>query len=132
MMKHLFVLYLATFAIMLIADAIWLKGVMQHLFKTQMSDIMEFRVTPAVLFYLLYPVGILLFVSSGATDWKTVLLYGCALGALCYGTYDLTNLATLRPWTVKLALIDIAWGTFVTGVSAAGGWLTTRALLGAS
>ena len=129
MLKHYSVLYLTTFFIMLIADVIWLKGVMQHLFKAQMAEIMEFRMLPAVLFYLMYPLGMLLFVSHGAQDWKQVLLYGFALGILCYATYDLTNLATLRPWTAKFALIDIAWGGVVTGISAAGGWLATRAIL---
>lgn len=129
MLKQYVVLYFATLFIMLVADAIWLKGVMQHLFKAQLGDIMEFRMLPAALFYVLYPIGILLFVSNGAQDWKHVLLYGFALGILCYGTYDLTNLATLRPWTAKLALIDIAWGGLVTGMSATGGWLATRALL---
>jgi len=78
----------------------------------------------------LYPIGIVLFVSLGAKDWQSALMYGCALGLLCYGTYDLTNLATLRPWTVQFAVIDIAWGGVVTGVSAVAGWSITRSLLG--
>ena len=129
MLKQFCTLYFTTLLVMAIMDVVWLKGVMQHLFKAQLGDLVEFRLTPAVLFYLLYPIGIILFVSHGATHWQQVLPYGAALGLLCYGTYDLTNLATLRPWTLKLALIDIAWGGIVTGLSATAGWLATRAIL---
>lgn len=129
MLKQFCVLYLTTLCIMAVMDVMWLKGVMQHLFKAQVGDVMEFRMIPAVIFYLLYPVGIVLFASQGAQDWQSALLYGCGLGVLCYGTYDMTNLATLRPWTVQFAVIDIAWGGVVTGISAVGGWLATKALL---
>lgn len=129
MIKQFCTLYATTLLVMAVMDVFWLKGMMQHLFKEQLGDLMEFRLTPAVLFYLLYPLGIVLFVSHGAVNWPHVLLYGAALGILCYGTYDLTNLATLRPWTLQLALIDIAWGGVVTGASATAGWLATRAIL---
>lgn len=129
MVKHFFLLYVVTLCIMTVMDIVWLKGVMQQLFKAQLGELLALRLVPAILFYLLYPIGIVLFVSYGGQDFKTVLLYGCALGLLCYGTYDLTNLATLQPWTVRLALIDIIWGGVVTGVSAAAGWAATRALL---
>lgn len=129
MVKQFCVLYFTTLCVMAVLDVLWLKSVMQHLFKAQAGDIMEFRLVPAALFYLLYPVGIVLFASNGRADWQSVLLYGCALGVLCYGTYDLTNLATLRPWTVRFTAIDIAWGGLVTGLSAVIGWVSTRALL---
>lgn len=132
MTKQFCFLYFSTLCIMVAMDILWLKGVMQHLFKAQLSEIMEFRFLPAVAFYLLYPLGIVIFTSHGAQGWQSTLLYGCALGLLCYGTYDLTNLATLKPWTLRLALIDISWGGIVTGVSALGGWLATRSLLGAA
>lgn len=130
MAKQFCALYFTTLCILAVMDVVWLKGVMQHLFKAQLGEIMEFRLVPAVVFYLMYPLGIVLFVSHGATNWTSVLLYGAALGLLCYATYDLTNLATLRPWTVRLALIDIAWGSVVTAASAVGGWFATRLLIG--
>lgn len=129
MLKQFCVLYLTTLCIMTVMDVIWLKMIMQHLFKAQVGELAELRMVPAAIFYLLYPLGVVLFASQGAQDWQGALLYGCALGVLCYGTYDVTNLATLRPWTVQFTVIDIAWGGVVTGVSSVVGWWATRALL---
>ena len=54
-------------------------------------------------------------------QWTSALLWGALFGLFAYGTYDLTNLATLRNWTLKVALLDMAWGTFVTAMAAAAG-----------
>ena len=51
-------------------------------------------------------------------DWKTAMVRGAVLGLVAYGTYDLTNMATLKQWSVKITLIDMAWGSFVTAVTA--------------
>ncbi len=88
---------------------------------------------PAVLFYLLYIAGILYFAvlpAMGDGRWQTALLQGAVLGFLCYATYDLTNLATLKSWSVKVTVLDIIWGTVLTGGAALGGWWATSHLLG--
>ena len=61
--------------------------------------------------------------SSG--DWRTALLWGALFGFFAYATYDLTNLATLKIWSLKVSLIDMAWGAVLTGISAgASAWVT--------
>jgi len=54
------------------------------------------------------------------------MLYGALLGFFAYATYDLTNLATLRGWSPTLAIVDMAWGTFITALAATGGWVIAR------
>jgi uncharacterized membrane protein len=84
----------------------------------------------AAVFYLLYPVGLVIFAiapglkSGGAV---TAGMYGALFGAFTYGTYDLSNQATLRNWTTTLTLVDVAWGTFLAATSSAGAaWLVQR------
>ena len=84
------------------------------------------RLVVAAAFYLLYPVGLVVFgVAYGGvgSDWKNAALYGGLFGLFAYATYDLTNLATLRNWPASLAAIDIAWGAFVSAASAIAGRL---------
>ncbi len=79
----------------------------------------------AVLFYVLYIAGILLFAVSPALrggSWTMALAMGAALGVFAYMTYDLTNMATLKVWPAWLAAIDIGWGTAVTALAAAAGY----------
>ena len=83
----------------------------------------------AALFYALYVAGVLVFAVLPALDagqWSRALLHGALFGFFAYATYDLTNLATLKGWTPSVALLDLAWGTVVTGVSATAGCLVTR------
>ncbi len=83
-----------------------------------------------MLFYLLYAAGILVFVlPAAAGEWQMTLLYGALFGLFTYGTYDLTNYATLKPWTLQLASADIAWGMAVTAVTSTLGMLAGQALL---
>jgi uncharacterized membrane protein len=80
----------------------------------------EIRPAPAILFYLLYVVGILIFVSGspGAT-WQSTPLYGALFGFFCYATFELTSLSLLKHWTWPVVLVDASWGPFVTAVSSA-------------
>lgn len=113
-------LYLGTFVTLLGLDAVWLSLVAMKLFTKYLSHLSgPFRLTPAAVFYLFYTLGLLiLVVLPYKDDPKKVFLMGALLGALAYGTYDLTNLATLRNWPLGFALIDITWGTAVTGLTA--------------
>lgn len=113
-------LYLATFFILLGVDALWLSFVAMKLFTKYVLHLMgTFSLAPAGIFYFFYALGILLLVVLPyKDDPKKVFLFGALLGALCYGTYDLTNLATLKNWPLSFAIVDISWGTFVTAVTA--------------
>ena len=128
-MKYYLTLYLTTLLVMGVFDGVWLGVVAKDFYQSRIGDQFVFNHIPALLFYVMYPAGILLFVSGGATNWQQVLGYGALFGMLAFATYDLTNFATLRFWSLKLTLVDVAWGTFNTGVSATLGWLAARAIL---
>jgi uncharacterized membrane protein len=84
------------------------------------------NMTAAVAFYLIYILGILFFAvrpALAAGDWRTAALNGALCGFFAYATYNLTNLATLKVWSLKVSLIDMAWGTLLTGVAASAGAL---------
>ncbi|MDB5655760.1 MAG: hypothetical protein JWQ94_3373 [Tardiphaga sp.] len=124
-MKRYALLYLATFIIMLPLDLFFLGTIAKSFFSAQVGDMLgEVRIAPAVLFYCLYIVGILIFVnaSPGAT-WQSTLLYGALFGFFCYVTFELTALSLLKHWTWPVVCLDIAWGTFVTATSATLGLL---------
>ena len=128
MTKHYLILYVATLLIMTAMDILWLKGIAQAFYKNRIGELLEFRAAPAIIFYLIYGIGILVFVSVTGSSWKDVLCYGAFFGFLAYATYDLTNMATIRNWPLSLTLVDIAWGTFNTGLSATAGWIVARQL----
>jgi uncharacterized membrane protein len=82
----------------------------------------QFRLAPAIAFYAIYAAGLTLFAvlpGLDAGDWKRALLWGGLFGLFAYSTYDLTNLATLKTWSLKLSIIDIVWGMVVSASSSA-------------
>ena len=118
-MNRYFVLYLATLIVLIPIDFLFLGIVAKGFFASQVGDMLgEIRLAPAILFYLLYVIGILVFVSgqAGAT-WQSTLLYGALFGFFCYTTFELTSLALLKHWTWPVVMVDVSWGTFVTAAS---------------
>ncbi len=127
-MKIYLVAYVATGLAFLLLDALWLSKMGPSYYKPIMGDaaLEGFRIAPAIVFYFLYLIGIMVFAITPALAdgrWTTAMLYGALLGFFCYATYDLTNQATLKNWTTALSLVDIAWGTFATSVAATIGFL---------
>jgi uncharacterized membrane protein len=132
-MKFWLVSYLGTGVVMLVIDAVWLSTMGKLLYRPILGDILldGFRLAPAAVFYFLYVAAIVVFAVAPAASsgkWTSALMYGAFLGLVCYGTYDLTNHATLKAWTTTLTVIDMAWGTFVTSASATAGYLIARAV----
>jgi len=127
--------YLATGIAFAALDAVWLKTMGPTFYRAAIGPIMADRprLDAAVAFYLIYLAGIVFFAVSPALGhaggWKTALGYGAAFGFFAYATYDLTNQATLKIWPLKLTLVDMAWGTILTGTAATIGFLVTRALV---
>lgn len=122
-LRQFLIAYAGSGLFLLVADVLWLMLAMGPLYKSALGERMRTDVAmlPAALFYLLFVVGIVIFVvvpvfrNASVAGYGTVALLGALLGLIAYGTYDLTNLATLRDWPVRLAVIDMAWGTLVTG-----------------
>ncbi|MEY3269045.1 MAG: hypothetical protein RL480_1805 [Pseudomonadota bacterium] len=114
-------------------DSIWLITMSTRLYKPEIGELMaeNFRLGPAIVFYLLYIAGILIFAVQPALasgKWQTALVQGALFGFFCYMTYDMTNYATLRIWSLKVTILDLMWGTFLTGSAATIGFLATRKL----
>ncbi|BCY17240.1 membrane protein [Leptolinea sp. HRD-7] len=121
--------YLYTFIPFLILDAIWLGLVAPSFYKTNIGHLMTDspNFIAAGLFYLLYVAGLVVFVTGREGNMKQAALRGAFFGLLCYATYDLTNLATLRDWPVLVTVVDLLWGTFVSTVtSVAAVWLIRK------
>ena len=99
-------------------DLFWLLVVARKMYQQYLGNLMgQTRFGPAAIFYLIYLLGILFFIINPALE-KNSLLYAIAaggfLGLLCYGTYDLPNLATIANWPIRVNVADLSWGTFVT------------------
>ena len=130
---QILVLYLATALIFLIADAIMLKFVLKPFFDGYLGDwlLEDIRILPAVVFYLFYVAGLLWFVSVPALRSgfpAQALVGGALLGALAYGTYEFTNFATLKSWSINMVMIDVLWGAVLTGLSAFGGVIIAKSI----
>ncbi|MDT7518506.1 DUF2177 family protein [Rhodoferax sp. TBRC 17660] len=125
MNKHL-AAYAATALVLLMLDVLWIGGLAQSLYQEGIGHLMaeQPRLGVAALFYVLYPIGLLVFVVAprGVTDdWPATLLRGALFGLVAYATYDLTNLATLKEWPAGLAMLDMAWGCVAScGAASAG------------
>ena len=132
-MNRYIVLYLATLIVIIPIDFLFLGLVAKGFFASQVGDMLgDIRPVPAALFYLLYVVGILIFVSGpSAANWQSTLLYGALFGFFCYATFELTSLSLLKHWTWPVVAVDMSWGTFVTAVAATLGlmiadWIAPR------
>ena len=127
-MNRYIVLYLATLVVLTALDFVFLGVLAKGFFTSQVGDMLgELKPVPAVLFYLLYVVGVLIFVSGGAgATTQTTLLYGALFGLFCYATFDLTSLALLKNWSWAVAAVDVSWGAVVTAVSSTAGLLAAN------
>jgi uncharacterized membrane protein len=114
-----FVIFAVVFGLF---DAIWLKS-SSALYKKHLSHIMRDKpnFVAAAVFYVVYVAGVTAFAlmppSGSLSELQAVLTAG-AIALLCYATYDLTNLATVKGWPVKIVIVDILWGTLATSLAA--------------
>jgi uncharacterized membrane protein len=127
------VAWVATAAVFLGLDAVWLSFSASALYRPLLGDLLreDFLLAPAGLFYLIYTIGIVVFAVSPALAtgrWSAAGLRGLFLGLFGYGVYDLTNQATLRNWPVAVTVADLIWGALLTAVAAIAGLLAARAV----
>ena len=112
--------YGAALLVMGVLDALWLGVIARDLYRRELGELMaaNVRVVPAALFYLAYPAGLVALALQPQPESMSMAAWRSALvGLVAYGTYDLTNMATLRHWSVTLTLADIAWGAFASALA---------------
>lgn len=115
--------YFVSLVIFLVIDMVWLSVIAKSLYSKYLGYLMATKVNfvAALLFYMLFIVGLLVFVINPALikeSWKSALFLGMFFGLVCYATYDLTNLATVKDWPKLITAIDLVWGSTVTGITA--------------
>ncbi len=115
--------FMVSAAVMAVIDAVWLSVIANKFYKSQIGTLLldKPHIPAAVIFYVIYVIGIVVFVLTPALEkgsWRYALGYGALFGFVAYATYDLTNLATLKGWTIKLVVVDLLWGAFLTAIVA--------------
>ncbi len=109
--------YGVALVVMSVLDAVWLGWLAKDFYQRELGTLMtdSVRWAPAALYYLLYPAAIVyLALTPAPAALRTAALRSAALGLTAFGVYDLTNLATLRGYTLTMTLVDMLWGTLAT------------------
>lgn len=118
----------------LVLDALWLGTMAKRFYRPRLGDMLldGFRIGPAVAFYLVFILGLVIFAIAPAlahNQWRTAAVLGGLYGLFTYAAYNLTNLATLRHWSHTVTVVDITWGVVVSATSATLAYAVTRAVL---
>jgi uncharacterized membrane protein len=134
-MAHYLMAYVATAVVFLAIDFVWLAFVAKRFYADRLGDLLLDRpnMPAAAVFYLVYVVGIVIFAVTPALragTGMTALGCGALFGFFAYATYDMTNYATLKNWPLEVSVVDVLWGTFVTGAAAMAGYWGTRFVAG--
>ena len=116
-------LYAIATVVLFVLDFIWLGTIATDFYRNQMGDMMlkDIKIGIAAAFYLTYTIVVVMFAVKPALDANSLWMalgYGALFGFLAYGTYDFTNMATIKDWPVKMSVVDIIWGTSVTTFTA--------------
>ena len=125
--------YLGTAIVFFAIDFVWLAFIAKSFYAQQLGPLMREspNLTVAGVFYVVYVVGVVVFAvmpAVRADSWTTALVLGALLGLVAYGTYDATNLATLKNWPTIVSIVDVIWGTVLTAGSATAGYFVVRLL----
>lgn len=110
--------YLIALVVFFAIDIIWLGVVSKKLYRNELGFIMSDKPNwiVAIIFYLIFIIGVVFFVITPAVEkdsWTYALFVGMLFGFITYATYDLTNLATLKDWPLKITIIDLIWGSSI-------------------
>ncbi len=123
--------FAAAAVVFLVIDLAWIGLFLRDVYEAQVGSMMRptASASAAALFYISY-IGAILYlaVRPALAEQRitTAVLHGAVIGAIAYGTYTLTNYAIFAQWSVLLVVSDIGWGTFLTAVTAAAGYLAAR------
>jgi len=123
--------YLVTAVVLFGLDFAWLSIATSRFYRAELGAMLleKPNLLVAGLFYLVYAAGVVVFAVVPALDagsWPRASLLGAALGLIAYGTYDFTNLATLKNWPTVVSFVDLAWGICLTSISATLGFMVVR------
>ncbi len=129
------IIYGLTLLVFLAVDLIWLVKIAPKFYKKMIGHLMASKPNgpAAIVFYLLFIVGMVVFVgypTFASGQWWQALLFGAMFGFFTYGTYDLTNLATLKEWPLKVTIIDMIWGTFLSATTSTIVFFLANAIIG--
>ena len=133
-MRESIITFLSVTTIFLLIDIIWLSQSFSYIYQPNIGELLRENIIifPAILFYIIYPLGATILVALPSLEKvliKTIFINGFVLGVIAYGTYNLTNMATLEGWSAKVVIIDMIWGGFLTGVSVLLGTLISKKVL---
>lgn len=122
-MTQWIILWIAAAVLFLIIDMVWLLWLGRSFYVSEIGDLLRQppNLGAAGAFYVLYVTGLMIMVIWPAVQAQSVpqaVLFGAMLGLVAYGTYDLTNLAVMKGFTTKIAIIDMLWGTVLTSAVA--------------
>jgi uncharacterized membrane protein len=125
--------YIASLVVMLLLDLVWLGVIAKKMYADALGPLLADapKLVPAIAFYLLYPVGVVIFAISpalAAGSWTQALVRGALFGFFGYMTYEFTNLALIRDWPASLVAGDIAWGVVLTAAVSVGGYYAGKAV----
>ena len=126
-LKTIILGYALTFAVFIVVDLIWLGFIAKSLYAKYLGSFLTENVnwTAAIIFYLIFVAGIILFVvypSVEKDSFLNALVMGAIFGIVTYATYDLTNLATLKGWPLEIVIIDIFWGAVLSTIVSGSGF----------
>lgn len=136
-MRESIITFLSVTTIFLFIDIIWLSQSFSYIYQPNIGELLRENIIifPAILFYIIYPLGATILVALPSLEkvlLKTIFINGFILGVIAYGTYNLTNMATLEGWSAKVVIIDMIWGGFLTAVSVLLGTLISKKVLKSS
>jgi uncharacterized membrane protein len=131
MIKTALTAYAGSFVTLLVLDAAWLGLVARTFYRDQLGDLMlpQPSLAIAAVFYVFFTVAVVVLAvipALSAESASRALALGAILGLAAYGTYDITNLSTLKGWPGVLTAVDMTWGTVITAASAGGGYAVAR------
>jgi len=132
MTKLLIISFIFVSIIFLIIDVVWLSITVKSLYRPALGNLLQDKpvMWAAVLFYIIYMIGLALIILKPALANDSILQAlwtGVVFGVVAYGTYNLTNMATIKNWSASIVWIDMIWGGLLTGFSSAVGIYLTKA-----
>ena len=131
MTKLLIISFIFVSVIFLLIDVVWLSITVKSLYRPALGDLLKDKpvMWAAILFYIIYMIGVALIILKPALANDSILQAlwtGVVFGVVAYGTYNLTNMATVNNWSASIVWIDMLWGGFLTGFSSAVGIYLTK------